>query len=555
MDRYSGNKDPFVYVAYDKCDEARALETVKALGEKVRVYCAYSFSAKEQKILSKAAAVVPVVSEGSVRTIEEAVAFAAGKGKDLLPVFLDNAELPAGLSMLLGTTQGVFRGAYMDEAEFAKALQSSPLLGSLRVTPEQTNAAKNAIIIGVVAAVAVVAAVLLTVLNPFAADKIDPESPLGKLGLSGNASKIKTVALYGDQLKDEFQTAGVYQISSGIHETNVSEVLYLAGSDETVERGTLSDISDFAQLTNLEELSLCGNAVQDITPLLGLTKLKKLDLSAQHYNDVLSPEERENAALSLVGISRLTSLEYLDLSYCNLGPEETRAQSGIMELKDMPNFKTLVLERDSEYIADMLGDVNFEIVLRGTVVNDYEEMKAAAADKSCHSIYVNFDSVIDIPQGETFTLPAYVQLNGTNFELNNYGTFEIYGVIECGLDQETNYGTMIVKPGGCYVGGMSDLYNEGAFIIEEGGLQSLERGKLFEQRSGSYVNNGNVFIGVGGVMNINGGTAENNGVITVQYFPESMGGMFGDDWYQQKYDVVNAMGGSGRLEIQEGGEW
>jgi len=455
------------------------------------------------------------------------------------------------MSLLLGDTQAVLRSRYADEAAFAEALLSSPVLAHLAVTPAQKRAARRRLVWGIAGATLAVALILLAIFKPFSGTRIDPDSTLGKLGLSGSTAAIKTVALYGEALKPMFEDA-VYQ--SRLPGTDSFTALYLPGAAETVALGSLSDLTDFALLTNLEALALAGNAVGEITPLLELTRLKKLDLSAQHY-DGADPESREASSLSLVGISRLTSLEYLNLAYGNFGPEEARAESGLLELKAMPGLKTLVLDRSSQYVADYLGDVDFDIVYIGTEVTDYPTLKAALEDPDCYEIAVRAGSVITIPGGEDLTLPAGKSLMGSEFELVNEGTLRIGGWLECGLNMERNRGTLIVESGGCYAGGMSDCYNEGAFIVEAGGLHSLTRGKQLVLENGSYRNDGSLFLGAGGALRWNGGTFENNGLITVQTLPEEAEW----DWFRDKMDSLNGyfprITGTGRIEYQEGGEW
>lgn len=74
------------------------------------------------------------------------------------------------------------------------------------------------------------------------------------------------------------------------------------------DANALRDLSPLASLTTLESISIGGGGhprlVEDITPLLGLPHLSKLDLSH-------NPTLRDVAALA-----SLTSLEVLDLSDC-----------------------------------------------------------------------------------------------------------------------------------------------------------------------------------------------------------------------------------------------
>lgn len=72
----------------------------------------------------------------------------------------------------------------------------------------------------------------------------------------------------------------------------------------------ISDISEIAYFTNLENLDLKGNRITDLTPLGGLTKLKKLDISK---NFTLLSGDREKG-LNLAPLKSLVLLEELNAS-------------------------------------------------------------------------------------------------------------------------------------------------------------------------------------------------------------------------------------------------
>ena len=542
MENYSGNKDPFVYLAFAKEDAQQAEKIAGALAEKVKIFGSEDFAGKAKKVLEKAALVIPVISKTSASGLEELVSAAAAAGKDMVPVFLDDPDgLSEGMSMLLGTTQGHLRSKFADEESFLKELAASPALSGLKVSSAQKKSAKNTLIAGICAFVVVVAAVLLIALKPFSADRISKDSALGKLGLSGSASSIKKVCLYGTELVTSFEDRGVYQAYA--NSASPRSELYLPDADKTVKLGTLGDLTDFDQLVNLEELSLAGNSIHDITAITGLTKLKKLDLSAQWYSDD-DVRSRNGEGLSLKGISNLKELEYLNLAYNYL--EAGWSMSDIAEIKQLPKLKTLVLARDQEDLREQLGDVSFEIVYLGTSVSSYAEMKAAAADKNCHCISVAGDSVITIPAGEEFVLPKNVMLTtaGGYYTLNNNGTFRVQGWVE-GLADENNNGKLVIESGGSWFGGMSDTTNNGEFIVDKGGLLCLERGKVLKMNGGSFTNNGTFIIAAGGSIEVNGGTNVNNSRIV---FETSDGGFPPPEFFAEKREKLKLITNNGTIE-------
>ena len=424
MKQYCGNRDPFVFLSYGESDRAAAEETAAALDSAARVYAAAQLGRREKSILAKAAALVLLVSEASMAQAQEVAALAAAQGTPIIPVYLDGAEKPAGLRFLLGGTQGIFRTAYETAEAFGRALCASPTLGTLRVTEAQIRAGRRTPILAAAGLLGAVALTLLLILQPFSVNRINPSSTLGQLGLSGNPAAIRSVALYGSELKSDFEDSGVYQAYSTVFGENAR--LYLPQADELVPYGSLRDLSDFSQLKNLEELALAGNSVSDITPLLSLTKLKKLDLSSQQYNGVPT-EELPNAGLTLQGIGALKSLEVLYLNGNNL-LDEGDPSCGLSALNELPAFRRLVLDYDElQQLRGVLGEVKYEIVCLGTEVRSYEEYLAAAADPDCHQIVVPHGTTLSFPADSEVSIPAKVMLGGADFTGRNYGTLHVYG--------------------------------------------------------------------------------------------------------------------------------
>ena len=92
--------------------------------------------------------------------------------------------------------------------------------------------------------------------------------------------------------------------------------------DLSEKRLTDEDIKDLDKMTNLTELYLYGNQINDISPLAGLTNLTTLDLKLNQISDI-SP------------LNDLTNLTDLRLSFNNI--------SDISPLKDMTDLTELYL--------------------------------------------------------------------------------------------------------------------------------------------------------------------------------------------------------------------
>ncbi len=547
MEAYSGNKDPFVFVLFPPEQEPLARRISEKLGTKTKLYLTSALGKKERLALDKAAAILPILTEAFADTATALLADPAAQNKPLIPVFPERFELPAGLRMLLGSTQGLRRYDYESEEAFLRALCAAPALNALAVSPAQKKAARRTLIAAAGAFAALLLAALQIVFRPFLTNRIEEDSTLGQLGLMGDPARIRTVALYGSELKKTFEDQGVYQAYVSVVNNGSLGGLYLPAEDSVAQIGQLSDLSDFTQLKNLEELSLAGNAIEDATPLFALKKLKKLDLS-QQLRVIEDPERREleNILLSLDGISALDNLETLYFCY-NRWPEDGSVPAWLYELDAMPKFKTLVLECGVEVLPALQGKVHYDIALLGTEVGNFEELQAAAEDPTCHCIYVRPGTELTIPAGETWTLPKNTMLGGVNFTIRILGTMRVYGWYECGMTHTVNEGTVIVEDGGSVIGGMSDMTNHGSFTVEEGGLHLIERGVEFWQQSGSYVNRGLLIVGFGGKFHYDGGEAVNDGRILIE--DAGSGNLPTPDWYEEKLATAGRFTGSGSVEF------
>ena len=526
MKKYSGNRKAFVMAVYDEKNAEEALKAIEDLSAKVKVYYTSELGSREKRIMKKAAAVVCFLSEDTMPAMQEVIAYAATLNKEIIPVYFDRFTLEPGMRMILGTKQGVSKYKYDDETEYRRELAEAPFLSELKITPEQKKSFKLIAALSALAAVAVIAVALTIVyINYNSANRIDENSLLGQLGLSGNAKSIKKVYVYGAELRDKFEKDGVHLISyAGSYD---KYNLILPSINGTVPVGEINDIGDFTQLENLEELSLAGNRLTDLSPLWQLKKLRQLDVSANQ------------AELKLDGISGLTNLQFLNIAYCNV-------VSGIEELKNVTSLRTLCVSHEMRDQLAVLGEVSFNIVYVDIAVRTYEELKAASENEHVYFIFVENpgydpnaeydeveDLVIEIPEGDTITIRRNVQMGGVRIHLINHGTMIVYGEIEMGLTNIENRGTIEVREGGLYLCGMAGTENYGTMIIEKGARQQVERGNEIRLKEGStYTLNGELGLYIGGSFYIEGGEMINNGTIEIahaenfEWYPDDARGSF-----------------------------
>jgi len=117
-----------------------------------------------------------------------------------------------------------------------------------------------------------------------------------------------------------------------------------------------NNIEPLKNLSNLEELNLYSNEIEDISPLLSLPKLKKLNLGSNKISD-------------FIPLSQLTGLTELKLAYNNIFRPPSLA--GLKELK------VLNLTSNSIYYMDFIADLppNLEeLNLYGNNVKDVSSL-------------------------------------------------------------------------------------------------------------------------------------------------------------------------------------
>ena len=504
MKNYCGNRESFIFVfAPEKSDLTYRIP--EALLSKGKVFVSGRFCNKDRRVIKKAAAVVLILSKNSLHDAEPVVSYVSLLDKEIIPVYLDDLRLPTGMDMLLTMNQALRRNKYSSDEALIEALLSSPILGKLSVTNFQKKSFIRTILIGIALVFLITGVSVFLAVRGNTGAQVDPDSTLGRMGLAGNYAEIKSVYIYGDRLREAPDPAGAMPLQTtdenGIH------TIYLAGNDETIPRGVLDSVKDFAVLTNVEELTVSGNSIADFSPLFSLDKLERLELSCNL------------GTIDLSGISALENLTYLDLGYSRIG-------DGIEELLRLPNLKTLIISSEYLTMLDGIEDASFEVICPQMKVSTWEECKAASENAHVYEIILTGET-FTIPANETLTIREKVLFTSTGaMTVENYGLVELSGAWEMGMVTKNNYGSIRIKNGGSYSSGMGDTYNYGTFIIEKGGRQELARGEQFYQEDGEYVVEGELFIGNGGNFAYRGGTLANTGMISSEYLREELDEQF-----------------------------
>lgn len=506
MEKYSGNKDPFLYAVFAKEDESEALKILNDLADEG--YRITYGERKNEDAIERSSALILFLSKNSLddERLKE-ISHASRINKDIISIWLDEAELTPGLSMMLGQTQGIMKYR-MSQEEFRDRLFTSPVLTGLSVSEQQKAAAKKQSMLTMVSIAAVVLLAALFILIR-SGSLFNSSALLKELGIGGDLGAYKNIYVYGEEVRDDYEIAQFI-----IAEDHLNDMVYL--EHEAIDTGTIRDVSDFAKMKNLEELCLAGNQIESVAPLASLNKLKLLDVS-------------HNYGIDLNGIDSLSNLETLNVAYTELEDYSV--------LKNMPSLKKVYISVNELTQFDALGSVPFEVKTIDAQVSTYEELKKALGNGERA---VSIIRSIDIPEGEELVIGKGQMVGGHSLggdygsiTVNNYGTLIIEGAWEMGMTQRNNYGTLIVKDGGVYTGGMCDSYNFNTFIIEKGGMQIVERGHQFITTGELYQNDGCLAFGGGGEFRYEEGHFINNGTILWNHGP------FGPSVFIDGPDAVN----------------
>jgi internalin A len=133
-----------------------------------------------------------------------------------------------------------------------------------------------------------------------------------------------------------------FRFSNGTY-WNMNDLTYFL-ADTSIKslhlyRGTFSDLSPLAELTELEELEISGNNyITDISPIGSLVNLKKLTLFNEAYK------------VSIEALSSLVNLKYLQLAY---NDRYYRELLPLRQLEELRLLNALSVVLDATYIAQL----------------------------------------------------------------------------------------------------------------------------------------------------------------------------------------------------------
>ncbi len=296
---YAGNGKPFIYAQFAPVDRENAEEILSVMRE--RGYEIWPSERFDRRRMEKSALALFFLSPAAAANerVNLGVSRAAQTNHPMLAVHLAPTELTAAQKLLLNTQQAILRYEFDTEGAFFEKLFGSRMLQNLRVTRAQKRAAR---LTGFVSGGGMLLAAALAVMFAIGVNaEIPDDSLLAQLGYGGRMNDITNLYVYGQETRD---TRGEHTICGTVYNWQKQvwhDMVFFNDADEETEAGDISDISDFAQLRNLEELSVAGNQIADVTPLFRLRKLKYLDIAGNPVSD-------------LSGIGALDALEELNIA-------------------------------------------------------------------------------------------------------------------------------------------------------------------------------------------------------------------------------------------------
>jgi hypothetical protein len=339
---YSGNGKPFIYAMYAPEDQAGAESVLFALHQRgFEVWPSLRF---EKRRLGKSALVLLFLSATAVENeaINRAMQYAVQTDHSLLVVHLAPTALTPTQRLLLNTQQAILQYDCASETAFYEKLFGAQPLQNLQVTPAQkrlANLTTWGFIAGVLCAVAV--AVFLTL--GFNAP-VPEDSLLSELGYQGRMADITSIYLYGDQISKERSDMSFVGLTFDWKKRTHDEGVFYNHMNNFANYGSIEDISDFAQLKNLTELSIAGNRVSDIYELYQLRYLVYLDLTGNPVKDISGIGALSNLQTLCIGSTQIVDLTPLDacksLLQVNVDEKQYMAFS---KLKTAHRFKLVAI--------------------------------------------------------------------------------------------------------------------------------------------------------------------------------------------------------------------
>ena len=243
-------------------------------------------------------------------------------------------------------------------------------------------------------------------------------------------TQLKEVHLYGNNISDVSPLAGLTQLETlSLGSNNVSDISPLTGlihlETLSLSDNSIFDLSPLAALTELKSLHLSNNNISDLSPLAGLTKLESLFIGDYDYlgpydsilnSDVaigtlLPVSSREetytsyNNILDVSPLEGLTELKRLGLSGNNI--------SDASPLEGLPKLETLDLSGNNISDISVLSGLTGlkRLWLYG---NNISDISLSAELTELEHLYLDDNNISDLSPLADRTELDVLSLNGNN---------------------------------------------------------------------------------------------------------------------------------------------
>ena len=329
MKYYSGYNKPYIYAAFDSSIEERVNEILKPLDDKgVLFWHSNIINKKELNKIEMAFSIIVFVTNDFVKTKEfhNIINHAVKKNKEILTIYLEEVELDAWGHMQLDSLQYL----NVNQNDFNSKLLEASIFKDMKVTDAQKRFQRRTTITAIATPILAGVLVFFLIIEPLliAPTRINSDT----LGLNGltqeELDSITELYIMGDQVYKDEDITKVHCWPHNGSKNNIQGEVTRSRSDGSwyednqisINRGTVTDISDLSKLRNLKRLCICCQEVTDITPIFSLTNLEFLSLDC-------------NPISSIEGIDQLVNLNELLLSGTDI--EDLSPLSGLDKLKTL----------------------------------------------------------------------------------------------------------------------------------------------------------------------------------------------------------------------------
>ena len=431
MKYYSGYNKPYIYATFDSSIEERANEILKPLDDKgVLFWHSNNINKKELNKIEMAFSVIVFVTNDFVKTKEfhDIINHAVKKNKEILTIYLEEVELDAWGHMQLDSLQYL----NVSQNDFDSKLLEASIFKDMKVTDAQKRFQRRTTITAITTPIVSGILIFFLIIEPLliAPTRINNDA----LGLNGltqeELDSITELYIIGDQVyKDEDiskvhcwpQNGNKNNVLGQITRTRPDGSWYDDNNTITVNRGTISNISDLSKLRNLKTLCISGQQITDISPIYSLTQLEYLGIEC-------------NPIASIDGINKLTNLQQLFISGTDI--EDLSPLNGLKKLnnicfdstpvKTYPDTETLS-HIDSLCVGgttkipylgkrDNIGNIDtrqLAFIYNNRIIRDFSFLKDVAKIKTIslgNSYISDFKTYFENIEFENFNAPGLLDL-------------------------------------------------------------------------------------------------------------------------------------------------